>query len=365
MLTSAAQIPPRTSRLLAAGGVVAALVGALIASPAHAAADDDVRWSVGPATESGPDDRVSIQHELEAGESTTDRIAVRNLSESEQTFRLTAADGFTTASGKFDMLATGQPSVDAGTWISMPDEVTVPAGETATVPIEISVPEQAEPGDHPAGVAASFTTTQTSSDGTSLGVESRVGVKVMTRVAGEIAPALTVGTVAADYQGSWNPFQPGDVTGTVELTNDGNTRLSVTGTASTGTGTASVPGEGTPAVELLPGDTREIEFAIDGVWPTFLVAGAFEAAPVAAAMDGTETVVDPVTSDIRVTAMPWPQLLVLLALVLLVGAVLGNRSRSRRRLDALLAEAREEGRRTAQEPDDADAMNEEPALSPR
>ncbi|WP_158685440.1 WxL protein peptidoglycan domain-containing protein [Microbacterium halophytorum] len=331
--------------LAAAVAAFAGLVGALIAAPAHAA-DEDVRWSVTPATASGPDDRVSIQHELDPGASIVDHIAVRNLSGSEQTFRLSAADGFTTVGGKFDMLPTGEESVDAGTWISIPDEVTVGAGETAAVPFEITVPERAEPGDHPAGIAASFTTTQSAGDGTSLGVESRVGVKVITRVAGEVTPVLTVGEAAVEYHGSWNPFRPGSASGAVTISNDGNVRLSVTGVASIGTGEAAVPADGA-RIELLPGDTREVAYDVDGVWPTVWATGSIEVIPVATTMDGAETAAPAVSADVHTWAIPWAQLLLLLALALIVIAATWNRRRGRRRLQTMLQQAREEGRRSA------------------
>src|SRR5699024_2425354 len=44
---------------------------------------------------------------------------------------------------------------------------------------------------------------------------------------------------------------------------------------------------------------------------------------------------------------PWPQLLVLLVLALIIAALIGNRRRGRRRLEAPLTQAREEGRRSA------------------
>src|SRR5690625_2071500 len=136
------------------------------------------RWAVTAADESGPDDRASIQPELDAGQSVTEHLSVQNLGDREETFRLTAADGFTTPTGRFDMLASDEESTEAGTWIDIPDEVTVAAGESEVVPFTITVPDQAEPGDHPAGVAASVVSRQSAEDGTAVGVEDRMGVKV-------------------------------------------------------------------------------------------------------------------------------------------------------------------------------------------
>ena len=338
--------PRRRLALAAALG----LVGILVA-PVAAAADEsdpaDVRWSVTPADESGRDDRLSIQHALEAGESATDHIAVRNLGDEEATFRLSAADGFTTRSGRFDMVASDKESVDAGTWIDIGDDVTVGAGESAIVPFTITVPDSAEPGDHPAGVAASVLTSQASGDGTSLGVESRVGVKVITRVKGDLAPQIEIANVSAEYNGTWNPLRPGAVTATFDLVNAGNTRLIVDGLATAGTGEAAFPADGEPIGDLLPGDTREVSVTIDGTWPTFYAPGDLVVTPTAAALDGTAPDVDEASVSLGVWAIPWPQLVVLLALALIIIAVTWNRRRGKRRLDALLQQAREEGKRQA------------------
>ena len=150
------------------------------------------------------------------------------------------------------MLAADEESTDAGTWIDIVDEVTVGAGESAIVPLTITVPAQAEPGDHPAGVAASVLRGRDAGEGTSLGVESRVGVKVTTRVTGELAPAVGVGAVSSRYEGSWNPLRPGRVTTTFEVTNEGNTRLSPAGEVAAGTGEAAFPAEASSSASCCP-----------------------------------------------------------------------------------------------------------------
>ncbi len=341
----------RLAALAAALGLVAATVVPTAASAAEEPGAPAVRWAVTPADESGSDDRFSIQHALDAGESVTDFISVQNLGVEEAAFSLSAADGFTTRSGRFDMLASDKESVDAGTWVEIADEVTIAGGDSSVVPFTITVPEQAEPGDHPAGVAASVITTQSSGDGASLGVESRVGVKLITRVKGELTPALEVSGVEATYHGTWNPLSPGEVTATFELTNAGNTRLTVAGIASAGTGEIAFPADGDPVGDLLPGDTREVTVAIDGTWPTFYAPGELVVTPAAEAMDGTTPEADAVTVDLGAWAMPWSQLLVLLALALIIAALTWNRRRGRRRMEELLQQAREEGRRTAESGD--------------
>ncbi|MEK8107066.1 hypothetical protein NKG94_21505 [Micromonospora sp. M12] len=69
----------------------------------------------------------------------------------------------------------------------MQERVTVGPNETRVVPFTITVPKGATPGDHPAGIAATVTST-----GGTVSVESRVGFRVMVRVNGSARAALPV-----------------------------------------------------------------------------------------------------------------------------------------------------------------------------
>ncbi|WP_249354099.1 DUF916 domain-containing protein [Microbacterium sp. 2FI] len=347
-------MPHLTSR---PGGVLRALLAVVLAAafgstalPAAAdtADDSEIRWSVTPADESGPDGRSAVEHDIDPGDSVSDHFAVRNVSAEEVTFRLAAADGFYTRTGRFDMLPADQESVDSGTWISIPDDVTVAAGETVVVPFDITVPETAEPGDHAAGITASILSVQSGDDGASVGVESRIGFRVLTRVTGEITPAAAVEDVVSTYALSWNPLRPGEMTVTFDVVNTGNTRLIAEGVVEAGTGSVAFPVEGEITQELLPGDTRTMTAVVDGVWPLFVVPVKVILDPVVVTMDGETSTLTPVVAEVVTWAVPWPQLIVVLGIVLVIGAVVWGRIRSRRRLDTLLADAREEGRRAAE-----------------
>lgn len=330
----------------------AALLAAAFAWPgtaARAATDDppDVRWSVSPADESGPDGRRSIENELDPGQIVEDRFAVRNVSAQEVTFRLTAADGFYTRTGRFDILPADRESTGSGTWITLPETVTVPGGGTVVVPFTLTVPERAEPGDHAAGITASVLSVQTAEGGASVGVESRVGFRVLTRVAGEITPAASLTAVSGTYATMWNPLRPGSATVAFDVVNDGNTRLAVQGTVSVVGRSVAFPADGENPQELLPGDTRAITVEVPGVWPLFLAPATVAVDATSVTMDGASEALPTVTADTLVWAVPWPQLIVLIGLALLVWALFWRRARSRRKLDSMLAAAREEGRRTA------------------
>lgn len=336
---------PSFSRMaIALATVIAAM--SLGVPAAHAASTDDITWSVTPADASGADDRGVIQQELDPGASKDDFFAVRNLSRAEVTFSLSAADGYYTENGRFNMLPSDRESVDAGLWIDLPDSVTVGPNATVVVPFTTTVPDGALPGDHAAGIAASVSSTGTDAGGSQVGVESRVGFRVMTRVTGDIVPSFAVTGIDTGYDMSWNPFRPGSARTSFTVENTGNASLVIGGTAAIGTGSAVFPAEGAPRQELLPGESRSFTAAISDVWPTFYVPGSIEVVPTASALGGDPVDVAPQSVDAPLWAIPVPQLLVLLGLILIVAALFWRR----RRFTAALDRAREEGRLAAAAP---------------
>lgn len=344
-------IPSRLSRrrhTLWAALVLSLAIVASGALPAAAAGDaSDITWAVSPASESGPDSRGVIEQELDPGDSRTDYFAVRNRSAYPVTFALSAADGYHTPAGRFNMFGSDKKSVDAGTWISMPDTVAVDANGTQVVKFTTTVPKDALPGDHAAGIAASILSVGADSTGTQLRVESRVGFRVMTRVTGEFTASAGLTLVSADYSLSWNPLRAGSMLVTFEVVNNGNTRLLAKGDARAGFGSADFPRASDPRQELLPGEKRIMTATVHGVWPLFVVPTAVELASTAISYNGDPIPVDTVVDETIIWAVPLPQLVWLVGIALLIWVALWGRSASRRRTQAMLDEARERGRQEA------------------
>lgn len=325
---------------------VAAAASPAAATPAAATpvptASGTVSWSVEPASEDGqPDGRAWMELTLDAGQSVEAYMRVTNRGSRPATFALSAADGYFTDAGRFSMLPADQPSVDAGTWITVADSVTIEPGASAVVSFVVAVPAQATPGDHLAGVAAGVY-----SEHDSLAVESRIGFRVMTRVTGELAPAVA-STVSADYAPSWNPFLPGRLTVVVTTTNSGNTRLAAQETVAAAgpLGIASRSALPQALPELAPGDVRQTTTVIDDVWPTFATTAVVETSATGAT-DASEAA--SATARTTVATPPWSQLAVLAAAATLFVLVLRDRRRRRERWERRLEQARDEGRRAVQ-----------------
>ncbi|TKK90941.1 DUF916 domain-containing protein [Herbidospora galbida] len=316
--------------------LVAVLLAVPLAPSAAHAEPATLTWSVQPATAAGPDGRRWIELSLDPGQTVTEHLAVRNFGDGEAVFALKAADGYLTDKGRFNMLQSDQTSKDGGTWIDVQKEVRVGGNATTVVPFTITVPKDAAPGDHPAGIAA----TVTSASGT-VAVESRVGFRVMMRATGAIRAEVAVTGLSAVYEQPWNPFSSGTVTVKYTATNKGNVAAGGAGAVAVSdlTGLAGRDGRADVA-EIFPGDSRTVETRIGGVWAL---------GPMSANVTVTPSVEGgvPMSADVTLWTVPWPQLALVALVVVLFLAYRAIARRRRRYLEDLLARARDEGRAEA------------------
>lgn len=301
--------------------------GAPAASPATTG---DAAWSVAPADASGPDDRVSLRHELAPGEQVADHVAVTNQSASATMYSVVAGDGIVGANGAFDIRA-GE-AADAGGWITVDGldagAITLEAGETRVLPIEIAVPADATPGDHPAGIVVGVG----SAEGDGVSVQTRVGVRLHLRVTGDVAAGLELEQVGASFTPSWNPFAPGTLTVDYRIGNTGNVRV---GSADRVTATgpfaiAPTSGAAEPVHELLPTDEVRRTVTVEA-WPTGLLTGAVDGTPLVVGDDDWQAETAAVRTEFTVVALAWWHALVVLLLGGVVTAiVIAARRRGRR-----------------------------------
>lgn len=333
--------------------VVSGLILAVVIAPTDTAppggdapADSVITWSVRPADENGTDGRAWVERDVDPGDLITEYLAVSNFSDAPVTFRLSAADGYFTETGRFTMLPASEDSVAAGLWVDVQETVDVGADSVVLVPFTIAVPNTAAPGDIAAGIAASVFSVGAGADGTQIGVESRVGFRVMLRVSGELSPAFDVDIVNSTFDLSWNPFRPGSVTLTYELANEGNTRLMTSGALEASGRFGLEPVAMDERHELLPGDVRQFEHTIEAVWPIGLLRVALEAQAVTE--PGNEAA-GTVNREYWVWAIPWPQLLLTAGAIVIMLALLWRRRRQRESVEKLIADARRDAERTVRD----------------
>jgi hypothetical protein len=339
--------------IVAVGGASAAVAetGPAPSPSPSAPAPGAVTWSVQPATATGADGRAWAELTLNPGGTAHEYLELRNLGKTNTVFSLTAADGYFTESGQFNMLPANKKSKDAGLWVHIQPSIQLDAGQSAIIPYSVTVPQNATPGDHPAGVAASVTSVGSDKAGAEVGVVSRVGFRVMTRVTGTYKVAAA-GNINGSYTLTWNPFQPGQADVTYTLKNTGNTRVKLnpqvhlSGPFGMGGQTKS----GTPVAELDPGESRTGTVEFTSVWPVGVLTASVDSNVKAVVKDTTSAAPpSPVGASTSIAAIPWPQLIALILAALIVFGLVRDRSRRQRDIQHRIAAAREQGRQEAAE----------------
>ena len=208
-------------RRLAAASLFLLFLGGVV-TPAVADETDRLTWSVSPADASGPDGRSRLEYLVEPGTEQRDQVVVRNLGSEPITVELAALDARQTADNAFELLAPDEISSRVGAWLRLDvTEVRVPARDEIVVGFSLSLPPDAEPGDHAGGIVAVSTAAAT--DGPD--VQYRVGTRAYVRVVGPIAAALDADRLDAGFAASPVLVTPGTMTVDTGLRNTGNIRL--------------------------------------------------------------------------------------------------------------------------------------------
>lgn len=288
--------------------------------------DQRVTFGVRPATATAPDNRASFGYGATPGAVVKDFVAVSNVGATPVTLKIYASDAFNTPEGGFDLLAAGKPSVDAGAW-TKPDKTSVSLAprSVSIVPFTLTIPANATPGDHAAGIVAALTTEQTGANGQKVAVEQRVGARVYLRVAGDLTPRLAITGLTGSYAAT--PFGRGDATVSYTVRNTGNTRLSGKQRVSVSTPWGStVDADALPPVpELLPGGLVKVTTTVRGLLPAGWLDATAHVDPVPAA--GFTDSVRPAEESVTLSAVPWAALGALAVLLLGLFAVLFARRR--------------------------------------
>ncbi|GIE82009.1 hypothetical protein Aph02nite_79590 [Actinoplanes philippinensis] len=330
---------------------VLALAVPVLPAPAGAApGDGSLTWSVSPSGPKGPNGRPALDYKLDPGATITDHVAVTNHSKQPLTLRVYAHDAFTTAGGGFDLRAGNAAPTDAGLWIKLGRQrITLPPSSRVVVPFTLTVPADATPGDHAAGIVASLIADTTDATGNKVSVDHRVGSRVYLRVTGPLKPSLTVTDVKIQAATSWNPLRLPRVTATFTVANTGNVRLGGAPSARIegpfGLGARSTTAATIP--EILPGGSLTSAVTLDAVPPLFRERLTLGILPAPA--DGRAIDPAPVRalSEHALWLMPWPRLVLTALAAALPAAWLFTRRRRNRRMRAALAAAEKRGREQA------------------
>lgn len=313
----------RADRTAVPRQIFAALAGLLIAvslatftGGTAARADDTDGVSGAPSQEQGVDGRSRFSYQVKPGQELKDFYIVRNTGTTEQTMRVFATDAYNTADGSFGLLNTAAKPKDAGSWVSFTSgvrELSIPLapGASQIVPFTLTVPADAAPGDHPAGIVISSSSVQ----GTIL-VDRRVATRLYVRVAGALQPSLTVGNIVANYKDQINPLG-GIATVSFTVRNNGNVALGATVISGISTyftiGASKVTRQ--TVAEILPGATRKVTVRVADVAALGYLNASVHLLPTVDPEALNPGVLRDVERNLAFFAMPWWILVALLVLI--------------------------------------------------
>jgi dihydroorotate dehydrogenase (fumarate) len=345
-------------------GLVAALLGGLMISGAALApaspalAQDEVGISGLPAGADGaPDGRSRFSFTADPGQQIADQYLVQNTGTLPQTYTVLGTDAFNDEEGKYALQPTGEPPTDIGAWVGFENgesriQFELQPGEARLLPFTVTVPENATPGDHAGGIAASVV-----SPSGQVQIDRRVGTRLYVRVSGDIRVGLSVSALSGEYSGDWwNPFS-GTVKMSYTVRNTGNIALAsnVEIGLNTWFGIPLDNRAGDSIPELLPGGTRNYTSEAHGVAAWGYLNPWVTLSPFVEGNDPSKRLVtEPTTRDAVVIAMPWLLLLVLvLAALFLVIRRRRRKSNEKKAAEWVAYTEAETRRRIAEERDAA------------
>ena len=321
----------------------AAGAAAPASSPAPSSTPDSSAafgFTVRPYAEAGSQPRDSLDYQLAAGQTIADKVEVINGTAQTKTFHFYPADAYNASGGGFALRLRTDRQTDAAAWVTVAnDQLSIPAKTGAIVALRITVPADAEPGDHTAGIVAEeILPPETVQHGTGFQTLERVATRVYIRVAGPIAPSLQVRRITVKHQDAAFPYLSGRDTAAVTFTvvNSGNVRIAfkkmsvkIAGPlgllASTHTLVNRGGGLATLPTEVLPGNSVTFRARFDDIAPLVLMSATVSVVGADPVLNKPITVSE--TSWFWL--VPW-LLLAAVAVVILVVLLAWRRRRGRR-----------------------------------
>jgi hypothetical protein len=282
-------------------------------------------WSLAPGGSSDPvqaGNRVDLAYDAVPGTTIDDAVTLYNYSNVTLNFRVYATDAFNNDTGDFDILPGSEDPTDVGSWVVLAQEnITVVPCSQATIPLTITVPGDASPGDHAGAVVASSETSGSNGDGQAVTVDRRTGTRMYVRVAGPIHAELAIEDLKTDYRPSVNPFD-GTAKVSYRIVNRGNVREGGTHSVSVSGPFGLFEKKSAPSdlAELLPGQSLSVTTELDGVPALGWVSTHVDLTP--------EGDAPPVSRTNTAFALP---ITILLLLVAAIFGVLAARARRRHR----------------------------------
>ncbi|MGM7670992.1 hypothetical protein [Microbacterium sp. A93] len=296
-----------------------------------ASAAGQVAWSMMPVITNIGEERSNFAYALEPGAVVEDAVLVRNSGAAVLDLAVYGSDAFTDGSGALDIATAETGSAAIGTWIAPSvASVHIEPGEVARIPFSVSVPADAQPGEH---AGALLTVLQ--SAGETVSVDMRYATRVTVTVAGDLTAGLSLDQAQLDVATGFWPWEAASADVSYVVGNTGNTRLTaIQLVTAPGVELYSSPDASTGLLtlaELLPAARVDVHATVEGLsaWlPFTAIQVAVSPTVIASASDEMPTIAQQQLSLSAVAIAPgWWVLLAGAALVLVVAVRFAVRRR--------------------------------------
>jgi len=148
-------------------------------------------------TEQYPDRGGWFLYEVDPGEIINDEAIITNTKNTPVFVKLEGIDAFLTIDGAFALVGDETENKDIGTWIKLTEtDFELAPNMSKIIPFTITVPKNAEVGDHIGGLAVHETSGSPERvyqyGGTKIGIHTRVGARIYLTVSGKIIRDLNI-----------------------------------------------------------------------------------------------------------------------------------------------------------------------------
>lgn len=192
-------LPDNYKKLLSRFAFALLLVLPFVSSPSlvsQVSAIESQSISAYPAhpTDADPRSKSWFIYSVPAGDNKQDEVIIMNNGAEPVTLKVYPADSTKTKEGEFALTNAGVAKKDLGGWISMDTtEVTLAPKEHKAIPFTITVPANAQRGEHSGGIVFENTKPKrVVNKGMNINLISRIGVRIYENVPGNEQLAMSV-----------------------------------------------------------------------------------------------------------------------------------------------------------------------------
>ncbi len=349
----------RRARLAIALLLVPALAAAVAVSTGSAAlAADSGRlvsaksvprafFGLGPASATKIDGRAYFNWSATPGASLTDHVAVVNFGSTTLSLHIYVTNAVSTINGGTTFVPQAKAVGGPANWVTLhfPGHSSVlklAPHSKVILPIEVTIPKNAPPGDHVGAIIAALTSVIQSKNHAKVHFVQQVADRIITRVSGKLRPGLSVENLHVQYSDPLSPLATSPATLTFTVRNTGNELLGGNVTVSVHglLGSTETRSDVVKVPVLLPGGSDSERVQVKGVYPEIHLQGKVSIAPLVV-QGQFDQGLSTYSAQVGFWAIPW---IALAILILLIALFVGIWLRRRRWSRAALAEPEESAR---------------------